>query len=177
MDDYYGMLRDYVKTSLVVVYGQSWCPHCQAARKTLGKRGVYVEMASFESGISKQHKRVLKDLLENDGGIPIIFVGQKRIANQDLDKHLGVSRKRRLQTKKSIEEENEEHEEEEQEEEQEQEEEEEEEQEEQEEEQEQEEEEEKPIRHATNKSNSTKRKRFGKMPSLADQLRAAAKPK
>ena len=97
MDEYYDMLRKYVKTSLVVVYGQSWCPHCRAARKTLGKRGVYVEMTSFESGISKEHKRILKDLLERDNGIPIVFVGQKLIENKDLETLLGVSRKRRAQ--------------------------------------------------------------------------------
>ena len=149
MDDYYDMLRDYVKTSLVVVYGQSWCPHCRAARKVLGKRGVYVEMTSFESGISKQHKHVLKDLLEHDGGIPIIFVGQKQIANQDLEKHVGVSRKRNSQNKAIVEHE----------------------------EQQEEQQEEESTKHAKNNSISTKRKRFGKMPSLADQLRAAAKPK
>ena len=173
MDEYYDMLRKYVKTSLVVVYGQSWCPHCRAARKTLGKRGVYVEMASFESGISKSHQRILKDLLETDGGIPIIFVGQKRIQNQDLEKHLGVSRKRSMQDEdsqhnkhkrqtrsdntnlKHLKQEDEKEEEEE------------------------EEEEEAEQEHVKQEKNDNKKaKGFHKppkLPSLADQLRAAAK--
>jgi glutaredoxin len=61
----------------VVLFGTSTCPYCRQARELLAREGMdYVEYVLDQSG---EGERVLREVGVEVDGVPLLFIGERRI--------------------------------------------------------------------------------------------------